>query len=271
MRRIGFTLIELLVVIAIIAILAAILFPVFARARENARRASCQSNLKQIGLGFAQYLQDYDSKYPYGGWVDTTLASPSSQPWLSGEDGNHNAFYWPNVLQPYVKSTQIFVCPSATKLKTALYGVMAFDGSDPRYIGYGYNVDYLGAYGSRANDAVLSKPATESSLAATATTVLAFDSGGANGGNYPPYRASTISVLYSKGPFDDDPPTTNTAIYDPIPGHRHLDTVNVLFCDGHVKALRKEVLMYWPTSPATFSGWSDLDDSTDPKFLWNRN
>ena len=59
----GFTLIELLIVIAIVAILAAILFPAFARARENARRASCQSNLKQIGLGLAQYIQDYDERY----------------------------------------------------------------------------------------------------------------------------------------------------------------------------------------------------------------
>jgi prepilin-type N-terminal cleavage/methylation domain-containing protein len=65
----GFTLIELLVVIAIIAILAAILFPVFARARENARRASCQSNLKQIGLGFLMYAQDYDSVLPALGWA----------------------------------------------------------------------------------------------------------------------------------------------------------------------------------------------------------
>src|SRR6187401_2552257 len=95
----GFTLIELLVVIAIIAILAAILFPAFARARENARRASCQSQLKQIGLGIAQYTQDYDEKYPlvYVCYDGTC---------------NSDYQYWQGLVQPYMKSTQIFVCPS---------------------------------------------------------------------------------------------------------------------------------------------------------------
>ena len=88
--RRGFTLIDLLVVIAIIAILAAILFPVFARARENARRSSCQSNLKQIGLGMAQYIQDYDSSYPLFGQL------PSIYP----------------MLDPYAKSAQVWICPS---------------------------------------------------------------------------------------------------------------------------------------------------------------
>ena len=92
-RRTAFTLIELLVVIAIIAILAAILFPVFARARENARRSSCQSNLKQIGLGILQYTQDYDEYMPVG----TT--------------GN-GAGGWVGQVYPYVKSLQIFICPS---------------------------------------------------------------------------------------------------------------------------------------------------------------
>jgi prepilin-type N-terminal cleavage/methylation domain-containing protein/prepilin-type processing-associated H-X9-DG protein len=87
----GFTLIELLVVIAIIAILAAILFPVFARARENARRTSCASNLKQLGLGIMQYTQDYDEKLP-NDW-----------------DGAHS---YKQHIQPYLKSAQIWVCPS---------------------------------------------------------------------------------------------------------------------------------------------------------------
>ena len=90
----GFTLIELLVVIAIIAILAAILFPVFARARENARRASCQSNLKQIGLGVLQYLQDYDETYPTTGGTIVGAAF--------------------NNIQPYLKSTQLLQCSSET-------------------------------------------------------------------------------------------------------------------------------------------------------------
>ena len=100
MRR-GFTLIELLVVIAIIAILAAILFPVFARAREKARQASCLSNIKQLGLGCLMYSQDYDSKYPGSYWN-----GPPPPPW------NGNWVYWSDLVLPYVKNNQIFYCPS---------------------------------------------------------------------------------------------------------------------------------------------------------------
>jgi prepilin-type N-terminal cleavage/methylation domain-containing protein/prepilin-type processing-associated H-X9-DG protein len=93
--RHGFTLIELLVVIAIIAILAAILFPVFARAREKARQAACSSNVKQISLGILMYCQDYDEKMPieFFGWSNVPPT-------------------WREIIAPYLKNIQIFQCPS---------------------------------------------------------------------------------------------------------------------------------------------------------------
>ena len=102
----GFTLIELLVVIAIIAILAAILFPVFARARENARRASCQSNEKNIALGFKQYIQDNGEKYPPAMALATDLKR-------EGSTGS---------LSEYIKSSAIFYCPSDSNKVSGSYG-----------------------------------------------------------------------------------------------------------------------------------------------------
>src|SRR5579872_2989978 len=105
MKRKGFTLIELLVVIAIIAILAAILFPVFAQAREKARGISCLSNLKQAGLAYAMYTQDYDETTPLQN-------SPITQ-----RDANKFAVsggYWYMLIQPYVKNWQLMVCPDRT-------------------------------------------------------------------------------------------------------------------------------------------------------------
>ena len=119
--RQGFTLIELLVVIAIIAILAAILFPVFARARENARRASCQSNLKQIGLGFMQYTQDYDERMP--GATDGGSGNDKIGGWMyynnfDGGTPKTNFFPAQGAVYPYIKSTQIFLCPSDSQGQT---------------------------------------------------------------------------------------------------------------------------------------------------------
>ena len=112
LHRKGFTLIELLVVIAIIAILAAILFPVFARAREKARQASCVSNVKQIVLGALMYAQDYDEKH-----VSYTLAA---DPWV----------FWPHQLQPYMKNWQIYACPSNGLDHTSYHGTTYPVGPD---------------------------------------------------------------------------------------------------------------------------------------------
>jgi prepilin-type N-terminal cleavage/methylation domain-containing protein/prepilin-type processing-associated H-X9-DG protein len=97
-RKSGFTLIELLVVIAIIAILAAILFPVFARARSKARQTTCLSSMKQLALALMSYASDYDGRIPY--WALVNLCPP-----------DHLGNPWDTQLQPYVRNTQVFVCP----------------------------------------------------------------------------------------------------------------------------------------------------------------
>jgi len=139
----GFTLIELLVVIAIISILASILFPVFARARENARRASCMSNLKQIGLGMMMYVQDYDEKYPLGAWkvsgTNTAAANfasastphdgsvPAKKFSISIGSGTGYLYSWMDFIYPYVKNVQLFVCPSFSGASTTpSYGYNLF-------------------------------------------------------------------------------------------------------------------------------------------------
>lgn len=115
-RKSGFTLIEILVVIAIIAIIAAILFPVFGSARENARRAACQSNMRQIGMAFMQYAQDYNDRLPS---VSDAMASDGARntwnpfnKFVGGNEGKTDFKMGESTLQPYLKATQIFVCPS---------------------------------------------------------------------------------------------------------------------------------------------------------------
>jgi len=107
-KKRGFTLIELLVVIAIIAILAAILFPVFARARENARKSSCQSNLKQIGTGLMMYVQDYDETFP------TERNGVDGPVWYTNGTTTYTTYgnYQP-LVYPYVKNKEVFFCPSS--------------------------------------------------------------------------------------------------------------------------------------------------------------
>ena len=148
----GFTLIELLVVIAIIALLAAILFPVFARARENARRASCQSNMKQLGLGFLQYIQDYDDHYPNGVYNNTGAG-------------------WGGQIYSYVKSTQIYLCPDDI---SGPWIPIPYTASTPWYnVSYGYNSAIPFPYADWYNTATYKGSAAN--LNSTAKTVLLFE------------------------------------------------------------------------------------------------
>jgi len=116
MKRRGFTLIELLVVIAIIAILAAILFPVFAQARAKARQATCVSNVKQLTLGFMMYVQDYDETFPFWNWGDS-YGSGSRTP-------NHFESFWAFAIYPYVKNGGIYADPQSNDQSTLQQNLM---------------------------------------------------------------------------------------------------------------------------------------------------
>ena len=226
----GFTLIELLVVIAIIAILAAILFPVFARARENARKTSCASNLKQIGLGMLQYSQDYDEQllnhfYGQDGWDKST--SPTS---------GAVKYKWMDAVQPYVKSSQLFVCPSASdkryKPQQSLVGSET-TSPDPPNFGYGgyamNNVAYAG--GDAFTPPVWESAKSLSNLPTPATTVWVVDANG----QFEIANATSNGV--GNPTLLNGNPDVNWIYW------RHLDFNNVLFCDGHVKAMNTGQLM----------------------------
>ena len=201
--RQGFTLIELLVVIAIIAILAAILFPVFARARENARRSSCQSNLKQLGLGIIQYTQDYDEKYP------------------SGEMGYNNPgtgavqATWDTVVQPYIKSSQIIVCPSDSAGTSPPAGHPIYGANAKR--SYSAIHQVFGNLG--ANQQPLSLAAVPAS---SMTIMLAERDQFFPSSNWTAYSYFN-AIAPSQLPF------------------RHLETGTFLYADGHVKSIKGPV------------------------------
>ncbi|BDI28586.1 hypothetical protein CCAX7_006370 [Capsulimonas corticalis] len=252
MKR-GFTLIELLVVIAIIAILAAILFPVFAQAREKARQISCASNEKQLALGILQYVQDYDENYPFG--------NESGHVWSTTP-----ACKWDLNIAPYLKSLQVFYCPDDSMTGNAYpdwqglgmsYGV---NGLITPHWGSPTTVSVAGPMGY-ANEnwggnsqtpgggglslAAVSQPAASILLAeqfsadihkASPTDINATGAGdwgvfgtgtdrGSGYGNIPDGAAA--AAAYPNGPNGG------------VSAHHAGDTLtNFAFCDGHVKAMR---------------------------------
>jgi prepilin-type N-terminal cleavage/methylation domain-containing protein/prepilin-type processing-associated H-X9-DG protein len=205
--RRGFTLIELLVVIAIISILAAILFPVFGRARENARRASCQSNLKQINLGIMQYTQDYDERLP-----TTYNGTP-----YGSSDGYSNWGLWMVGLHSYVKSTQIYQCPSTSQplvATTTFVGTPYGDLTFPMTHSYGINQNIIGINAAGDSLAVIQEPARLVILADCSGMVTPVPERIYNANHPGWWGAST---------------TPDPALA------RHLGGSNIAFVDGHVK------------------------------------
>jgi prepilin-type N-terminal cleavage/methylation domain-containing protein/prepilin-type processing-associated H-X9-DG protein len=239
-RRSGFTLIELLVVIAIIAILAAILFPVFARAREQARSTACLSNTNQIAKGFLMYVQDYDEVFP---------------PWTANHCGRYPGgafalqFMYPNLVSPYIKNGvnpttgelgQVWACPSIKQSLSIISNTYAYN-----YYSFGGTSNCAGTGLSAAytpfNGTAYAFPAPLASLGRPAETLFLTDGGQLS-------RPPVAFVVNGRSAFNNGvygsheigtgvaapavPGTTNSAILRYLTGRR----TNVAYADGHTKS-----------------------------------
>ena len=249
----AFTLIELLVVIAIIAILAAILFPVFAQAREKARQTSCLSNLKQLNLGCLMYIQDYDEMYPLSvlnsipNYIITTPANaaPGNVALRSG--------FWSNAVQPYIKNWGIYDCPSATKDRTDISG--AQDPAKFPYMNYTFN-GYLNNWAAAGSPApaqviVFSEGLGKAHIRRFATAFpLPIDDSGNVMERFNPGAKGDCSKAAGRYGYAFQFDTTWWI---------HNRGSNYAYMDGHAKFV---------TNPSSTSPWNSVDESGIPGNLW---
>lgn len=259
-HRLGFTLIELLVVIAIIAILAAILFPVFAQARESARKASCLSNTKQLGLAMMMYVQDYDEMFVCNAW-DT--------PYIPTTDTDSRSAVYPSVAQwlwrimPYTKNRQILVCPSDPNPKSGWSGydpnpnpTCSSAWNIPTPISYAPNSILVG-YGGTDKSGCLGAadwakdipPRGMANVPSPASTYLIADYGREfmDSWNINALRLANYTRLYN-----EDPPGGGARVDETEPwksrytkgdAARHQGGQNITFADGHSKFRHSRSIM----------------------------
>jgi len=249
--RRGFTLIELLVVIAIIALLAAILFPVFARARENARRSQCLSNMKQIGIAAIQYTQDYDERMPFQPWGNFPILPGNTATYSEGQgvpnflSGVGQADWLPNFfwqITPYLKSTQVLVCPSSIPYTTSTKGI-----SNPAWWGVPTTTDNTSYH---PNAAVMGFNVATNPIPAQIAMMQEDVFQSSFCFNYPMWNTKadlpnniTDDYLYWYG--------VETG---PFASITHFHGGNFLYCDGHVKWMNHDSI-----TPATYGlcNWFD--------------